>query len=216
MYGATRTRAPASTPAVNKMVGIGMAGLMTLAAGYGLTSGLSRDFIAALTGPTTIITLPEDLTPPPEKTPDLRTTVDAPEAPPLVPIDLPDFPYPTDPPFVVERKDPPPLPPPGDGVAPPPRAPVKQMPKLLEGPKPEYPSAAIRADWEGMTGISVCVDARGRVTSQSLASSSGHSVLDEAALKWIRGARFKPGTLDGSAQAMCGASVIYEWKLNRR
>ena len=214
MYGAMSTRAPVTTPPANKVVGIAMAGAITLAVGYGLANGLTRDIIDTFIEPTTIAVLDDDFTPPEEKPQTFETTVNI-SVTPLKPLDLPNFVVPKDPPFVIERKDPPPIDP-GGGVTPPPRAPVKQMPKLIAGAKPDYPSSAIRAEWEGLTGLSVCVDARGRVTSQSLASSSGHEALDQAALKWIRGAKFKPGTLDGAAQAMCGASVIYEWKIDRR
>ena len=64
-----------------------------------------------------------------------------------------------------------------------------------------------------MTSLSLCIDARGRVSSVSLAKSSGYPRLDEAALKWVKGARFSPGTVDGAAQAVCGHSVVYEWRL---
>ncbi len=79
--------------------------------------------------------------------------------------------------------------------------------------KPPYPAAAIRAREEGTTGLSLCIDASGHVSSASVAKSSGHSRLDDAALAWVRGARFAPATLDGAAQAVCGHTVQYVWNL---
>ena len=51
------------------------------------------------------------------------------------------------------------------------------------------------------------------VTSATIISGSGHAVLDNAALKWVRSARFTPGKLDGVPQLVCGHNVIYEWNL---
>ena len=30
---------------------------------------------------------------------------------------------------------------------------------------------------------------------------------------WVKDARFSPGTVDGSPQAICGHTVVYEWRL---
>jgi protein TonB len=73
--------------------------------------------------------------------------------------------------------------------------------------------SARRAQQQGTSTLDVCVDARGRVSSATLASSSGHATLDNAALKWVRTARFTPGNLDGIAQSVCGHQVVYEWNL---
>ena len=73
--------------------------------------------------------------------------------------------------------------------------------------------SSIRANEQGVSTLDVCVDARGRVSSATLAASSGHTTLDSAALKWVRSARFTPGKLDGVAQSVCGHTVVYEWNL---
>lgn len=90
---------------------------------------------------------------------------------------------------------------------------VRIAPKLRSVDKPPYPASELRAKNEGNTSLGLCVDARGRVTSASLTKSSGHSKLDEAALRWVKDARFSPGTVDGAAQAVCGHTVVYEWRL---
>jgi protein TonB len=97
-------------------------------------------------------------------------------------------------------------------AVPPPKM-VRIAPKLRSLEKPPYPLIDQRARNEGLTTLSLCVDARGRVSSANLAKSSGHSRLDESALKWIKDARFSPGTVDGAAQAVCGHTVVYEWRL---
>ena len=86
-------------------------------------------------------------------------------------------------------------------------------PKLRSMEKPPYPIIERRARNEGTTTLQLCIDARGRVTSLSLAKSSGHLRLDEAAMKWVKEARFSPGTVDGAPQAVCGHTVVYEWRL---
>jgi protein TonB len=86
-------------------------------------------------------------------------------------------------------------------------------PRLISSSKPSYPISSIRAQEQGRTTLSLCVNESGRVTSADLANSSGHATLDNAALKWINNARFKPATSAGHAVAMCGYNVIYQWDL---
>ena len=86
-------------------------------------------------------------------------------------------------------------------------------PKLRAGDKPAYPAASIRAHEQGTTHLEVCVNNAGRVTSVTVAKSSGSSRLDDAASKWLRNERFAPGTIGGVAQSMCGHDVFYEWNL---
>jgi periplasmic protein TonB len=208
MYEAVRTRAPVST----KVTGASAMVLGLLAAGYAFANGLGAGIVDALAPPMVVVTLQDDFKPPPEKheTETLSTKVDAPlPPPPTVPDDV----------FVADKKSPievdvtkPPVDP-GADVTPAPRSPVRGLPKLAARDKPEYPAAAIRAHREGTTGLDVCVDARGRATSVTLASTSGHEILDQAAIKWVRTTRFAPGTIDGAATAMCGARVFYEWKI---
>ncbi len=90
---------------------------------------------------------------------------------------------------------------------------VRVAPKMRSQEKPPYPGTEWRAHNQGDTSLGLCIDARGRVTSANLVKSSGHAKLDEAALKWVTGARFSPGTVDGAPQAVCGHTVVYEWRL---
>jgi len=90
---------------------------------------------------------------------------------------------------------------------------LRSAPRLIASDKPAYPTASQRAGEQGTTQLDVCIAANGRVTSVRLARSSGHSRLDEAAAKWIRGERFTPARVNGAARDICGHTVVYEWSL---
>ena len=200
-----------------RMMGMAFAVLTVAGLGYVVATSVNK-FIAEEETRTelALITPPP---PPPIEIPEppkveVVEEIEAPPAPPelivpeieVMPVELP--------PIVAPVSDPIPLPDPVP-VAPNP-APVVQSrssPKLLASDKPDYPSAARRAGEQGTTQLEVCVNASGRVTSVSVARSSGSSRLDDAAAKWIRGERFQPGKINGSPQDVCGHSVYYEWSL---
>ena len=98
-------------------------------------------------------------------------------------------------------------------VAPAPPVQSRSTPQLIAGDKPAYPSASRRNGEAGTTKLEICVNAAGRVTSASVAGSSGYQRLDDAALKWIRGERFRPGKVNGVSQDMCGYNMFYQWTL---
>lgn len=68
-------------------------------------------------------------------------------------------------------------------------------------PTPPYPRLARRRGLEGLTVLLLQVAADGRVTSARVAESSGHAILDEAALAAVRAWRLTPATEDGRAIA---------------
>lgn len=53
-------------------------------------------------------------------------------------------------------------------------------------PKPRYPSQALSRGLEGAVGIRFAVDETGQVAKAQVAKSSGHPVLDDAALDTVR------------------------------
>ncbi len=66
--------------------------------------------------------------------------------------------------------------------------------------QPPYPSSAKRAGHEGVVAVSVKIGTDGRVTSATIASSSGHESLDSAAIEQaLKRWRFTPATRDGVA-----------------
>ena len=212
MYGVVRERAR-NRPM--QIAGLAVSALATVAAANLLMSGFGN-FVGAFTPEkTTLETIApdEETQPPPEdfNRPDDEVKLAATEA--LPPVDD-TFVY------TEEKKDDTetvtggevgPAEDPGAAVAP--SKAIRIAPTLRSPEKPPYPQTEIRLRNEGDTSLGLCIDARGRVISASLAKSSGHPRLDEAALKWVKDARFSPGTVDGAAQAVCGHTVVYEWRL---
>lgn len=71
---------------------------------------------------------------------------------------------------------------------------------LLEAPAPRYPASARAQGKQGTVWLSIAVDATGRVLTVSVAASSGHQVLDEAARQAVLdGWQFRPSR-DGEPQ----------------
>ena len=73
-----------------------------------------------------------------------------------------------------------------------------EIPAYLHNPKPEYPSGAVRLGIQGEVLLRVEVLETGRVGRIDLTRSSGHEVLDQAAIKAVQGWRFKPAQQQGS------------------
>lgn len=79
---------------------------------------------------------------------------------------------------------------------------VDQPPrKLPANVAPDYPLAARRAGQQGRVLVRADISTEGRVTEVSVHQSSGHSLLDEAAINAVRHWRFFPATSDGAAVA---------------
>ncbi len=206
MYGAVRERARSSS----QIVGLSSSILLTTIAGYALSS-LGVNIVSVVDKPISFTPLAEDKADEPLVPPDLR----------LQPIDFGDIEIVApdnvfrveDDNRIVAAETTAPISDRADAPAPTCPTPVRVRPALLSPNPPHYPAAEIRQQNEGVTTLEVCVDANGRTSSATVAASSGHPVLDNTALKWIRAARFKPGTLDGAAQSVCGHQVVYEWRL---
>lgn len=82
-------------------------------------------------------------------------------------------------------------------VAGPPDTPPRYGAGSAANPLPDYPRAARRAGWEGRVILRVTVGADGAGAEVAVAVSSGHAVLDEAALAAVRRWRFQPATRAG-------------------
>lgn len=78
---------------------------------------------------------------------------------------------------------------------------VDEPVKLTKEIKLKYPAAARRRGVTGTVVLHVRVGADGAVTEVTVASSSGNALLDEAAKKSVRGARFVPARRGGHAVA---------------
>lgn len=76
---------------------------------------------------------------------------------------------------------------------------VATAPRLLSSTEPLYPAAARRLNQEGSVLLRVRVDALGRAEAIEVARSSGHSLLDAAAMDAVRRWRFAPAQSEGRA-----------------
>ncbi len=78
------------------------------------------------------------------------------------------------------------------------------LPYLLSAPRPiSYPRWAVRQGWEGTFVIAIEVLPTGAVGRWKVMESTGHSLLDEAAIKAVREWRFHPATEQGKAVVSC-------------
>ena len=98
-------------------------------------------------------------------------------------------------------------------------APAKAAPALVEARPsargnrpPYYPEMARRNGWQGLCMVRVAVTAEGRAASVSLARSSGHGILDQAALAAVRKWKFSPRMVRGNAVA-CTVEVPVNFSL---
>jgi protein TonB len=98
---------------------------------------------------------------------------------------------------------------------PPPRAAtgIKMDPKHpLKIGEEYYPDASKRANEEGRCIVQVTVAASGKITGESIQTSSGFPRLDEACLKGVHGQQVIPATEDGKPVEKTVAIPIV-WKL---
>jgi protein TonB len=75
-----------------------------------------------------------------------------------------------------------------------------------------YPDASKRANEEGRCTVTVTVSADGRISNESIQTSSGFPRLDEACLKAVHGQRMIPATEEGKAVEKT-VSLPIVWKL---
>jgi len=86
-------------------------------------------------------------------------------------------------------------------VAPKPIVPAKVT--YAPDPADYYPAQSRRNNEEGRALVHICVDERGRVASAAVDASSGHALLDDAAVRLAKLYRFKPATQDGKPVQQC-------------
>ena len=200
----------------NRIIAIVLVALIHIVIGYTLVTGLAFEAAKKVVERVTTIDVDEppppepeiDEPPPPEPQPD--TAPPPPVAMPP-PINVATTPPPIrttttiSPPAPVARVALPPAPAgPPPAPPPPPPAPSKARAAQPDGQArwtrriiENYPSRAIREEAEGTVGVRVSVGPDGRVSGCSVSSSSGSSILDDAACKdMTRYARFSPALND--------------------
>lgn len=79
---------------------------------------------------------------------------------------------------------------------------------------PPYPMSARRLAQQGTVRLSLSVGPDGIVSDASVIASSGTTILDDAAVEWVKSHwRYKPATKDGHAVAVTvHANVIFDLK----
>jgi protein TonB len=77
---------------------------------------------------------------------------------------------------------------------------------------PDYPIASRQRNETGTVVLSFLVDEGGKVTRSAIKQSSGHELLDQAAMSALSLCPFRPGYRDGQPVA-AEAVVQYVWKI---
>lgn len=89
---------------------------------------------------------------------------------------------------------------------------IEAIPLAGENPPPLYPRLARQRGWEGLVALRVRVSAAGEVLEAWVEHSSGHGVLDQAALKAVQSWRFRPAR-EGLRAVAGVARVPIEFRL---
>ncbi len=84
---------------------------------------------------------------------------------------------------------------------------------IVDGCVPQYPVEALQVDAQGTTTLQFVVDDKGALTDAAILKSSGHQVLDQAALSSLSKCRFKPAVAAGQTQRSSTFKVEYVWRL---
>lgn len=79
---------------------------------------------------------------------------------------------------------------------------VPARPRYRDNPPPPYPEPARRRQIEGTVIVAALVNDDGRVDDLNVHASSGHGLLDEAALRAVKHWLFEPGRKGGTPMAM--------------
>lgn len=206
------------------MIAIAIVALIHIAIGYALVTGLAYSAAKQLVERVTTVDI-EEPPPPEEELPPPPEPDQAPPPPvaPPPPINISVAP----PPIAVQTSIPPPAPP--VRIVPPAAPPAPPAaPSQARGASPDnqrswaariqenYPSRAIRDEVEGRVGVRVSIGPNGRVSACSVSSSSGSSILDDAACEGMnRYARFKPALDDAGNPTTGSFSTTIVYQLSR-
>ena len=185
--------------------------------GWAFYTGLASRLVQTIIPPVEIaqIDKPKDVDKPPPPPPKLEEI--KPYVPPPEFVDIQTAPEPTNAIAVVTQTQ---APAPAPAAAAP--APPKQSTSIKMDPKHPlkigeeyYPDASKRANEEGRCTVQVTVAADGRITAETIETSSGFPRLDEACLKGVHGQRVIPATEDGKPVEKT-VSIPIVWKLNNK
>lgn len=206
----------------SRVVSIIIVGLIHVAIGYVLVTGLAISAVKQVVKRVTTVDI-EKPKPTPTKKPPPPPPQKAPPPPPIVapppPININTAPPPIQtvtkipPPAPPTLQVPPPAPPPPPSLARP--ATTDHAERWSARIQQNYPPRAIRMEIQGKVGVTVTVGTNGRVESCRVSSSSGQSILDRAACDGMeRYARFHPA-LNAAGNPTTGSySTTIVYRLN--
>jgi periplasmic protein TonB len=183
---------------------------------YGFYTGLAGNLIQKIIPPVEIaqIDKPKDVDkppPPPPKLEEIKPYVPPPE---FVDIQAPQ--QVTNAITQTTQNNVPPPPVAVAAPAPKPGTPIRMDPKHpLKIGEDYYPDASKRANEEGRCIVLMTVSADGRITNESIQTSSGFPRLDEACLKGVHGQRMMPATEEGKPVEKT-VSIPIVWKLTNK
>lgn len=210
------------------LLGFGIVVALHLLLGWALVTGLAQRMIEVIKAPIETKIIEEQKPPPPPPPENLPPPKFAPPPPSFVPppevnVNPPPTLAPT---ITTTQVVPPPAPvtiTPPPVVAPPapaaPRAAVRTEPRIdfqNACEKPEYNTAARRAEAQGATTILFTMDTSGQISEANVEKSSGpsreHKILDRLALEAVRACKGTPGTLDGKPEKLT-SRITYVWRI---
>ncbi|QDH33587.1 TonB family protein [Porphyrobacter sp. YT40] len=200
--------------------------------GTGMVLFLTVDAVKEMVERVTTVNVKEEEPPPPEEEPP-PPPEEIPEVTSPPPPNVPQMPFefPTPNKTETTQKETPPGPPEKQastqpeappGPPTPPKPPSKARGVKTKGERGwvqritnDYPSRAAREEIEGTVGVRVTVTVDGRATGCSVTSSSGSSILDDAACKAVeRYARFEPALNDAGDPIAAPWSTRITYRLN--
>jgi protein TonB len=210
----------------NRTAAIVIVALLHLVLGYALVTGLAYNVIKKAAEDLKTFDVEEEPPPPEEKPPPppedvpqvepppmappplVRTT---PIAPPIMTSNIPN-PMPAPVPLPVRPAPPPPPPPPPVKVTEP-RSVVGSLQGLIDGER-DYPESARSREEQGTVAVVLQIGTTGRVTSCSVASSSGSRALDSTTCRILQSrAKFTPA-MDSNGNPTTGSkSQRITWRL---
>ena len=89
---------------------------------------------------------------------------------------------------------------------------VLKKPEIISRSNPFYPSEAIKSNIEGKVVMKLLINKEGEVTKTMVENSSGHSILDEAAIAYSRELKFSPALMN-SKPIDIWLSMVFNYKL---
>lgn len=92
---------------------------------------------------------------------------------------------------------------------------VKSAARPLVSPRPPYPREARLSGWEGTVVLQLLIDVDGYVTQVTVATSSGHALLDQSAVTTARKWRFAPA-IDAGRPTAKVHEIRFRFRLDDR